>query len=319
MIKKLWRQFILWNLRFQGEANISRYKIVRTKKNIIVSLKNEFKNFFLITIGIFSAGFGFKGFLLTNKFIDGGATGISLLISALSDIPLYYLIPLINLPFVIMAYKTVSRNFAIKTALAILGLSLCLAYVKFPNVTNDNILVAVFGGFFLGAGLGLSIRGGAVIDGTEVLAIYLSKKLGTTIGDIIIIINVIIFSTAAYFLGIEVALYSMITYLAASKTLDFLVEGIEEYIGVTIVSSKCEEIKEMIYTKLGRGVTVYNGKKGFGKRGLKEDNDIIFTVITRLEVSKLNTELEKIAPNAFVVMHSVKDTKGGMIKKRPLH
>lgn len=319
MIKKLWRQFILWNLRFQGEANISRYKIVRTKKNIIVSLKNEFKNFFLITIGIFSAGFGFKGFLLTNKFIDGGATGISLLISALSDIPLYYLIPIINLPFVIMAYKTVSRNFAIKTALAILGLSLCLAYVKFPNVTNDNILVAVFGGFFLGAGIGLSIRGGAVIDGTEVLAIYLSKKLGTTIGDIIIIINVIIFSTAAYFLGIEVALYSMITYLAASKTLDFLVEGIEEYIGVTIVSSKCEEIKEMIYTKLGRGVTVYNGKKGFGKRGLKEDNDIIFTVITRLEVSKLNTELEKIAPNAFVVMHSVKDTKGGMIKKRPLH
>ncbi len=319
MIKKLWRQFILWNLRFQGEANISRYKIVRTKKNIIVSLKNEFKNFFLITIGIFSAGFGFKGFLLTNKFIDGGATGISLLISALSEIPLYYLIPLINLPFVIMAYKTVSRNFAIKTALAILGLSLCLAYVKFPNVTNDNILVAVFGGFFLGAGIGLSIRGGAVIDGTEVLAIYLSKKLGTTIGDIIIIINVIIFSTAAYFLGIEVALYSMITYLAASKTLDFLVEGIEEYIGVTIVSSKCEEIKEMIYTKLGRGVTVYNGKKGFGKRGLKEDNDIIFTVITRLEVSKLNTELEKIAPNAFVVMHSVKDTKGGMIKKRPLH
>ena len=319
MIKKLWRQFILWNLRFQGEANISRYKIVRTKKNIIVSLKNEFKNFFLITIGIFSAGFGFKGFLLTNKFIDGGATGISLLISALSDIPLYYLIPLINLPFVIMAYKTVSRNFAIKTALAILGLSLCLAYVKFPNVTNDNILVAVFGGFFLGAGIGLSIRGGAVIDGTEVLAIYLSKKLGTTIGDIIIIINVIIFSTAAYFLGIEVALYSMITYLAASKTLDFLVEGIEEYIDVTIVSSRCEEIKEMIYTKLGRGVTVYNGKKGFGKRGLKEDNDIIFTVITRLEVSKLNTELEKIAPNAFVVMHSVKDTKGGMIKKRPLH
>ena len=265
MIKKLWRQFILWNLRFQGEANISRYKIVRTKKNIIVSLKNEFKNFFLITIGIFSAGFGFKGFLLTNKFIDGGATGISLLISALSDIPLYYLIPLINLPFVIMAYKTVSRNFAIKTALAILGLSLCLAYVKFPNVTNDNILVAVFGGFFLGAGIGLSIRGGAVIDGTEVLAIYLSKKLGTTIGDIIIIINVIIFSTAAYFLGIEVALYSMITYLAASKTLDFLVEGIEEYIGVTIVSSRCEEIKEMIYTKLGRGVTVYNGKKDLEK------------------------------------------------------
>lgn len=318
MIKKLWRQIILWTLRFQGEVNINRYKIIKTKSNILVSLKNEIKNFLLIIIGIFSAGFGFKGFLLTNKFIDGGATGISLLVSALSDIPIYFLIPIINFPFIIMGYKTVSRNFAIKTALAILGLSLCLAFVKFPNVTNDNILVAIFGGFFLGAGIGLSIRGGAVIDGTEVLAIYLSKKLGTTIGDIIIIINVMIFSAAAYFLGIEIALYSMITYLAASKTLDFIVEGIEEYIGVTIISSKCEEIKEMIYNKLGRGVTVYSGKRGFGKRGLKEDNDIIFTVITRLEVSKLNTELEKIAPNAFVVMHTVKDTKGGMIKKRPL-
>lgn len=318
MIKKLWRQIILWTLRFQGEVNINRYKIIKTKSNILVSLKNEIKNFLLIIIGIFSAGFGFKGFLLTNKFIDGGATGISLLVSALSDIPIYFLIPIINFPFIIMGYKTVSRNFAIKTALAILGLSLCLAFVKFPNVTNDNILVAIFGGFFLGAGIGLSIRGGAVIDGTEVLAIYLSKKLGTTIGDIIIIINVMIFSAAAYFLGIEIALYSMITYLAASKTLDYIVEGIEEYIGVTIISSKCEEIKEMIYNKLGRGVTVYSGKRGFGKRGLKEDNDIIFTVITRLEVSKLNTELEKIAPNAFVVMHTVKDTKGGMIKKRPL-
>lgn len=318
MLKKLWKQIILWILRFQGEVEVNRYKVLKTKNNILVSLKNEVKNFGLITIGIFSAAFGFKGFLLTNKFIDGGATGISLLLSALTRYELYHIIPIVNLPFIIMAYKTVGRNFAIKTALAILGLSFCLALVDFPNVTNDSILVAIFGGFFLGAGIGLSIRGGAVIDGTEVLAIYLSKKLGSTIGDIIIIINVMIFSAAAYLLGIEIALYSMITYLSASKTLDFIVEGIEEYIGVTIISSKSDEIKQMIYSKLGRGVTVYSGKKGFGKRGLKEDNDIIFTVITRLEVSKLNTELEKIAPNAFVVMHTVKDTKGGMIKKRPL-
>lgn len=318
MIKNIWKQIILLILRLQGEADTSRYRVIKTKNNILVSLRNEFKNILLITIGVFSAGFGFKGFLLTNKFIDGGATGISLLVSALTEIPIYYLIPLINLPFIIMGHKTVGINFAVKTALAIGGLALVLANVDFPNVTNDNILVAVFGGFFLGAGIGLSIRGGAVIDGTEVLALYLSKKLGTTIGDVIIIINVMIFSAAAYFLGVEIALYSMITYLSASKTLDFIVEGIEEYIGVTIVSSKCDEIKEMIYNKLGRGVTVYNGKKGFGKRGMKEDNDIIFTVITRLEVSKLTTELEKIAPTAFVVMHTVKDTKGGMIKKRPL-
>jgi uncharacterized membrane-anchored protein YitT (DUF2179 family) len=318
MIKKLWQQLILFILHFQGEADVSRYKIIKTKSNLIISLKSTIRSVILITIGIFSAAFGFKGFLLTNKFIDGGATGISLLISAVTDYKIHYIIPIVNLPFIVMAYKTVGRNFAIKTAIAIVGLSFCLAYVHFPNVTNDSILVAIFGGFFLGAGIGMSIRGGAVIDGTEVLAIYLSKKLGTTIGDIIIIINVMIFSAAAYLLGIEIALYSMITYLAASKTLDFIVEGIEEYIGVTIVSSKSEEIKEMIYNKLGRGVTVYSGKKGMGKRGVKNDNDIIFTVITRLEINKLNTELEKIAPNAFVVMHTVKDTKGGMIKKRPL-
>ena len=318
MLKELWRKFILTLLKIEGEVNISRYKFLKRQNDLLVSLKSELRSFLLITIGIFSASFGFKGFLLTNKFIDGGATGISLLISALTDVPLYYLIVLVNIPFIILAFKTVNRNFAIKTILAIVGFSLCLAYVKFPNVTNDNLLVAIFGGFFLGAGIGLSVRGGAVIDGTEVLAIFLSKKLGTTIGDIIIVINVMIFSAAAYFLGVEIAMYSMITYLAASKTLDFLVEGIDEYIGVTIVSSRSEEIKSMIYNKLGRGVTVYSGKKGFGKRGLKEDNDIIFTVITRLEISKLKTELEKIAPNAFVVMHAVKDTKGGMIKKRPL-
>ncbi|MCP9763257.1 YitT family protein [Lacihabitans soyangensis] len=281
--------------------------------------KRLIKDTVLITIGIFSAAFGFKGFLLTNHFIDGGATGISLLISALTKIPLSYLIVGINFPFIMMGYKIVGRQFAIKTALAISGLALVLATVSFPNITNDNLLVAIFGGFFLGAGIGFAIRGGAVIDGTEVLAIYLSRKFGTTIGDIIIVINVMIFGAAAYFLGIEIALYSMITYLAASKTLDFIVEGLEEYIGVTVVSDKNEEIRLMIIDKLGRGVTVYSGKSGYGKRGEMKETDILYTVITRLELNKLNSEIEKIEPSAFVVMNSVKDTKGGMIKKRPLH
>jgi uncharacterized membrane-anchored protein YitT (DUF2179 family) len=151
-----------------------------------------------------------------------------------------------------------------------------------------------------------------------VLAIFLSRKLGATIGDIIIGINILIFAAAARFLGVEIALYSMITYLAASKTLDFIIEGIEEYIGVTIVSSHSEEIRQMIINKLGRGVTVYQGKRGYGRKGETREVEILYTVITRLEVNKLNTELAKIAPSAFVVMHSVKDTKGGMIKRRPL-
>jgi uncharacterized membrane-anchored protein YitT (DUF2179 family) len=272
----------------------------------------------LIIVGIFSAAFGLKGFLLPNHFIDGGATGISLLVSALTAYPLYWLIILVNIPFIVLGYRVMGLRFTIKTSAAVVGLALCLATINFPEITNDKLLVAVFGGFFLGAGIGFAIRGGAVLDGTEVLAIFLSRKFGTTIGDIIILINIIIFSVAAKMLGIEIALYSMITYLAASKTLDFIVEGIDEYIGVTIVSSRSEEIRQMIITKLGRGVTVYTGKKGYGKKGETKEVDIIYTVITRLELNKLNIELKKIEPDAFVVMNNVKDTKGGMIKKRAL-
>ena len=296
----------------------SNYLLAKGYRELFIITKRLIKDVVLITLGVFSASFGFKGFLLSNHFIDGGATGISLLIAALTHIPLYQLIIGVNIPFIILGYIVMGRSFAIKAALAIAGLSFMLATVTFPNITNDNLLVAVFGGFFLGAGIGLAVRGGAVLDGTEVLAIFLSRKFGTTIGDVIIVINVIIFSTAAYFLGIEIALYSMITYMSASKTLDFLVEGIEEYIGVTIISPHNEDIRHMIYNEMGRGVTVYSGKGGYGKSGEKRQLEILYTVITRLEVHKLNVEIEKLDPHAFVVMHSVKDTKGGMIKKRPM-
>ncbi|WP_158839995.1 YitT family protein [Polaribacter sp. L3A8] len=297
----------------------SEYKLAKRYRELLVTFKRNLKNVILIVIGIFSASFGFKGFLLTNDFIDGGATGISLLIAAVTGVPLYILIICINIPFVFLGYKIMGKQFAIKTALAITGLALCVAIVPFPNVTDDDLLVAIFGGFFLGAGIGLAIRGGAVIDGTEVLAIYLSRKFGATIGDIIILINVFIFSFAAYLLSIEVALYSMITYMAASKTLDFIIEGIEEYIGVTIISSQSNRIREMIVEKLGRAVTIYKGEGGYAKHGVSKEMDIIYTVITRLEVNKLNTEIEKIESNAFIIMNSIKDIKGGMIKKRPLH
>ena len=281
-------------------------------------MKRHLKDFILILSGIFSAAFGFKGFLLTNHFIDGGATGISLLISILTPVPLYMLIIAINIPFIILGYKIIGKAFAIKTTLAIIGLALVVATVTFPNVTNDNLLVAVFGGFFLGAGIGLAVRGGAVIDGTEVLAIYLSRKFGTTIGDIIVVINVIIFSAAAYFLSIEIALYSMITYLAASKTLDFIIDGIEEYMGVTIISPKSEEIKKLIIENLGHGVTTYKGKSGYGKHGESGNVEIVYTVVTRLELNRLKSEIHNVDENAFVIISSVLDTKGGMVPKRGL-
>ncbi|MEM6540560.1 MAG: YitT family protein [Bacteroidota bacterium] len=274
------------------------------------------KDTLFIFLGIFSAAFGLESFLLPNRFIDGGATGISLLVSEVTEIPLAILIIFVNAPFLILAYTTIGQQFAVKALLAILGLAMVLALIDFPEVTQDRLLVAFFGGFFLGAGIGMSIRGGSVLDGTEVLAIHLSKKLGVKIGDVIIGINVFIFLAAAYLLSIEAALYSMLTYLAASKTLDFVVDGIEEYTGVTIISVQSEAIRKMITEKLGRGLTIYEARGGYGKKGESNEYEVIYTVITRLEIRKLTVELEKIDPYAFVVMSSINDTKGGMIKKR---
>ena len=274
------------------------------------------KDTLFIFFGILSAAFGLESFLLPNRFIDGGATGISLLVSEVTEVPLALLIIFVNAPFLFMAYKTIGQQFAVKALLAILGLAMVLALVDFPEVTQDKLLVAVFGGFFLGAGIGMSIRGGSVLDGTEVLAIYLSKKLGAKIGDVIIVINVFIFLAAAYLLSIEAALYSMLTYLAASKTLDFVVDGIEEYTGVTIISPKSEAIRRMITEKLGRGLTLYKASGGYGKHGERNDYEVVYTVITRLEIRKLTVELDKIDAKAFVVMSRINDTRGGMIKKR---
>ena len=273
---------------------------------------------FFISTGILSAAFGLESFLLPNRFIDGGVTGISLLITETTILPLYSLIVLVNLPFLLLGLKVIGKNFAIKTTIAILGLSLTLALIEFPEITKDKLLVSVFGGFFLGAGIGLSIRGGGVLDGTEVLALYLSKRLGTKIGDVMIAINLIIFLAAAYMLSIESALYSMLTYLAASKTLDFVVDGIEEYTGVTIISEASERIRMMITDKLGRGLTIYNARGGYQKNGMHNNYEVIYTVITRLEISKLNNEILKIDPDAFVVMNSINDTRGGMVKKRAI-
>ncbi len=305
--------------RSPSEGDMKPYFVAREFLRLKVAVSHLIKDILFLSIGIISAGFGLKGFLLPNNFIDGGVTGISLLTAEITNIHLSILIVLINLPFIALGYNQISRSFAVKSILVIGGLALALVTINYPVITSDKLLVAVFGGFFLGAGIGLSIRGGGVLDGTEILAIYLSKKTGFTIGDIILVFNIIIFMAAAYLLSIEVALYSILTYLAASRTVDFIIEGVEEYTGVTIVSSHAEEIRLMITEKLGRGVTIYNGKRGYGKSGANlTQTEIVYTVITRLEIAKLQTEVDKIDQNAFTVMSSVKDTKGGMIKKRPL-
>jgi uncharacterized membrane-anchored protein YitT (DUF2179 family) len=274
----------------------------------------------LLAGGVFSAALGLKGFLLPNGFIDGGVTGISLLVSQLTGISLSALIVLINIPFIVLGYYQVGRKFALKTLLTILALSGALLVMSFPPLTQDKLLIAVFGGFFLGAGVGLAMRGGGVLDGTEILALYLTRRLPASIGDIVLIINIFIFSVAAWLLSIETALYSILAYLAAARTVDFILVGIEEYTGLTIISFHSTEIRRMITDKLHRGATVYECTQGFGTHGHQHLKvEAIFTVVTRLEVVSLTDEIHKIDPNAFVVSQSVSDMKGGLIKKRALH
>ena len=317
-IKKAISNFVSNKLR-NKEHGVEEEVISKRVNSTLVDVSHLTREILFIIIGIAAAGFGLKGFLLPSSFIDGGVTGISLLTSEVTGISLSLLIVAINLPFIILGFSQVGKQFAIKSIIAIIGLALVVHFVPYPVITTDKLLIAVFGGFFLGAGIGLAIRGGAVLDGTEVLAIYFSKKTGLTIGDIILIFNIIIFSFGAYVLSIEIALYAILTYLSASKTIDFIIEGVEEYTGITIISDFSEDVRLMITEKLQRGVTIYSGRGGYGKRGVDlKKFDIVYTVVTRLEISRLKTELDKIDPSAFIIMSSIKDTKGGMIKKRPL-
>ena len=316
IFKNIINEVIKWKLK---KKNLPLNRLEKEVMYTKVEFNHLIRDSFFILFGIISATFGLKGFLLPNSFIDGGVTGISLIITELTEIPLSILLVVINLPFIIMAFSTIGKQFALRSIIAIFLLAISVHFIPFPIITEDKLLIAVFGGFFLGMGIGLAIRGGSVIDGTEVLAVFISRKTAMTIGDVILIFNIIIFGVAAYVFSIGIALYAILTYLSASKTIDFVVSGIEEYVGVTIISDKNEDIRLAIIENMGRGCTIYSGKRGFGKRGdVLKETDILYTLLTRLELAKLHTEIDKIDRDAFIVMHSIKDAKGGMIKKRPL-
>ncbi|SEQ12271.1 Uncharacterized membrane-anchored protein YitT, contains DUF161 and DUF2179 domains [Hyunsoonleella jejuensis] len=296
---------------------LTKKEIMPLVQRLQVELTHTIGEYFFIIIGVFSAGFGLKGFLLPNSFIDGGATGISLLLENTTSLNLGVLLILVNIPFIILASKTISLKFALRSIGAIAFLAFVVHYVDYPTITEDKLLIAIFGGFFLGLGIGMSMRGRSVIDGTEVLAIFLSRKLSVTVGDVLLMTNIVIFSFGAYILSVETALYAILTYLAAAKTVDFVVDGVEEYVGLTIISAKHDDIKLMLTKQLGRACTVYKGKGGYGKEGESAEKDIIYTVITRLELPKVKTEIDKIDRKAFLIMGIVKEIKGGMIKKKP--
>ena len=294
---------------------------LRSKGHVMKSYAAEVKNILLIVLGVASAAFGLKGFLLSSRFIDGGVTGVSMLASDVLGIPLSVLLLVINLPFIALGYKQVGRRFAVRSTLAILGLALVLFFVSFPDVTPDKLLTAVFGGLFIGAGIGLAIRGGAVLDGTEIAALLVSRKSHLfRVGDVILMLNIVIFLAAAFFLGVESAMYSILTYVAASKTLDFLLHGVEQFTAITIISKRGDEIKLAIVNGLKRGVTVFHGQGGMGSNGMVDDDrPILYCVVTRLEIGTVKNLVEKMDENAFVTTHTLTDVKGGLLKRRVMH
>ena len=278
-------------------------------------MRRESLNALLIALGILAAGFGLKGFLLSSNFIDGGVTGVSMLLSKVTTAPLSIWLPLVNIPFVIVGYRQLGRAFALRSALGIAGLSIVLATVRFPDVTHDLLLTALFGGLFLGAGIGLAVRGGAVLDGTEIAALLISKRSDLLkVGDVILAFNIVLFLAAMSILGVEPALYSILTYIAAARTLDFVIYGLEEHTAITIMSSRSAIIRERIVSELQRGVTVYKGYGGL--TGVEQE--ILYCVVTRLEIGKVKSIVREIDPHAFVVSHPLSGAEGGVVKRSAL-
>ena len=274
-----------------------------------------------LLIGILSSSIGLRRFLAPNHFLDGGVTGLAILIHEVTDWHLGWLLILLNLPFVLMGYKLIGKMFAIRTAIAVIGVSLCLQYIHLPELTDDLLLVAVFGGFFLGLGIGLCMRGGGTYDGIEVLAQVTMRRTGFTITEIILAFDVIIFIIAAFYLKIETALYAMLTYFVASQTTKYVIDGIEAYTGVTIISGDSDAIKRYLVIEMDKGITVYKGERGFMKAAydISQPCDVVFTVVTRLEVRRLKKGVYRIDPNAFIFTHTIKEASGGILKEIVKH
>ena len=267
-----------------------------------------------LAFGIVLASIGLKAFLLPNGFLDGGVTGIALLVRTQVDINISFLLVLFSIPFLILGYFTVSKRIVIKSIISILGLAFFIYYENFDTITDDKLLISIFGGLFLGAGIGISIRNGSVLDGSEILGVYLNDKFGISIGQIILVFNVVLFSITAMILSVEVALYSILTYIVTAKVTDLIIEGFEDFIGVTIVSKKFEKVEDAITKELGTGMTLYKGTRGIGGSGKTEDIDIIHIIINRIDIKKMYRIVEKVDPKAFIVEFDVNTVKGGVLR-----
>lgn len=279
-------------------------------------MKQLLVEIFQISIGILLASIGLKAFLLPNGFLDGGVTGIAILLRELFSINISILLLLVNIPFLILGWFTLSKRILVKSALSIIGLIIFIQYENFSPLTDDKLLIAVFGGLFLGAGIGLTIKNGAVLDGSEILGIFINSSLGISIGKVVLVFNILLFGITALLLSVEVAMYSILTFLVTAKVIDLMIEGFEDYVGLMIVSEENEAIRAQLIDRIGAGLTLYKGSSGYGKRGDKEaSRDIIHTVINRIDIRRTYKLIDVIDPTAFIIEFDVNNIKGGILRK----
>jgi uncharacterized membrane-anchored protein YitT (DUF2179 family) len=285
------------------------------------SVKLHLIDFSYILFGAFVCGFALRSFLVPNHFFDGGVTGISLLFHELHHWNIAVVIILANIPFILVSSKIMSKAFVVRSLLGVVLLGLFLAFFPYPEFYFDKLLISTFGGVFLGIGIGLGMRGGCALDGIEILAVYTLRKTSFSMSEVILGINILIFLSAAHFIGFETALYAILTYYMVTKATEYVVNGLEEFTGVTIISGESEAIKAVLVNKLDKGITVYKGERGYLKDQYDQhyDCDIIYTVVTRLEVRRLKNEIHRLDPKAFVFTNTIKETVGGVLKRHAEH
>ncbi len=278
----------------------------------------NFKNLLLIFVGTSLAVLSMKGFMIPNRFMDGGITGISILLHEIFHINISFLVIALNVFFVYLGYRRIGKTFAVQTTIAVLILAIGLLFVEINPITKDKLLIAAFGGILIGTGVGLVIRGGGVIDGAEVIAVFTGRKTGFSNSEIIMLINTIIFAVAALQFGIETAMYSIITYFTATRATDYVVDGIEEFTAMNIICAQQEEVKNLLVNELGKGITVYKGERGYlpGSFEVRTESDIIVTIITRLEIKQIQDAILEIDPKAFIYVQSIKEASGGILKAK---
>jgi len=278
----------------------------------------DIKNLLQIIIGAGMAVFAMKGFMIPNKFMDGGVTGISILLHEISHINISIFVVLFNLPFVYLGFKRIGKTFAVQTTIAIVLLAIGLLFTEISPITTDPLLIAIFGGILIGTGVGLVIRSGGVIDGAEVIAVFTKRRTGFSNSEIIMLFNTFIFAGAAFHFGLETAMYSLITYYSATRATDYVVDGIEQYTSINIISAHHEKVKDFLVNELGKGITVYKGERGYlpGSFDIKNDCEIIVTIVTRLEINQIQESISAIDPKAFIYIQSVKEASGGLLKEK---